>query len=619
MNKNKKELIGAEEIIKKGRYRVNNGEKYETVYLETSADQVIESESQRFVSDEEKATWSSKADGNHNHDDVYAKKNETYSKEVVDEKLSAKAEKVHGHLATDIGTDETHRFVSDAEKTRWNNTHTREEISSITETINNAIEQNEEANTAEHSSIRKDFASADTALDEKITGVKGELDQAVEDLTNLINNGGTANESLAARVDKIEKTDIPAIQTSLSSLEQNITDGLEAVQTQKADKSELTTAVSDLTSKINVKADKKYVDDSLANKADKETTYSKVETDERLAEKANLVHTHSASQITGLGTASSKDVGADAGQIPVLNEHGKLEADILPSIAVNEKFLASTIEEAMGFALEIGDIVILNADSSESLLSTKKESPKENYKLNDEFSSYIASGRLAYICVDDTAMTFEEKFRPLQSSGDSLSRAEIEAMLSKKLNKTEYNSDKNAMEEKINSKANASDVFTKVETNGLLDTKVDKVSGKGLSANDFTNALKDKLEGVEEGANNYVHPTEDGNLHVPATGSSNNGKVLVAGSTPGAMSWTKLSSNHIQTSDEKQFVSAQEKQTWNDKADSNHTHEQYRLISDSLSTDQTKAEINKLKTIISKTEPGSNVQAIGAVWIQEKE
>ena len=37
--------------------------------------------------------------------------------------------------------------------------------------------------------------------------------------------------------------------------------------------------------------------------------------------------------------------------------------------------------------------------------------------------------------------------------------------------------------------------------------------------------------------NNYSHPTGDGNLHVPATGTTNNGKFLKAGSTAGSISW----------------------------------------------------------------------------------
>ncbi len=40
----------------------------------------------------------------------------------------------------------------------------------------------------------------------------------------------------------------------------------------------------------------------------------------------------------------------------------------------------------------------------------------------------------------------------------------------------------------------------------LLNGKVDKVEGKGLSANDYTTPEKTKLAGIAEGANKYVHP-----------------------------------------------------------------------------------------------------------------
>ena len=51
-------------------------------------------------------------------------------------------------------------------------------------------------------------------------------------------------------------------------------------------------------------------------------------------------------------------------------------------------------------------------------------------------------------------------------------------------------------------------------------------------------ADKTKLDGIASGATNYAHPTTDGNLHVLATGTSNNGKVLTAGATAGSLSWT---------------------------------------------------------------------------------
>lgn len=60
----------------------------------------------------------------------------------------------------------------------------------------------------------------------------------------------------------------------------------------------------------------------------------------------------------------------------------------------------------------------------------------------------------------------------------------------------------------LNNKANQSDLNT---TNGNLatlssavDNKVDKVTGKGLSTEDFTTALKDKLNGIESEANKTV-------------------------------------------------------------------------------------------------------------------
>lgn len=44
------------------------------------------------------------------------------------------------------------------------------------------------------------------------------------------------------------------------------------------------------------------------------------------------------------------------------------------------------------------------------------------------------------------------------------------------------------------------------DVESALAKKVDKETGKGLSTNDFTDALKTKLDGIAAGANNYVHP-----------------------------------------------------------------------------------------------------------------
>lgn len=66
------------------------------------------------------------------------------------------------------------------------------------------------------------------------------------------------------------------------------------------------------------------------------------------------------------------------------------------------------------------------------------------------------------------------------------------------------------------------------------------------SVNGFMSSSdKTKLNGVETNANNYVHPTTDGNLHVPATSTTNNGKFLKAGATAGSLSWSSLTATDV--------------------------------------------------------------------------
>lgn len=58
----------------------------------------------------------------------------------------------------------------------------------------------------------------------------------------------------------------------------------------------------------------------------------------------------------------------------------------------------------------------------------------------------------------------------------------------------------------------------------VQQTYVEKVNGKGLSTNDFTNTLLSKLNGIQEGANYYEHPTGGANTTITAA----NGRVLSA-------------------------------------------------------------------------------------------
>jgi hypothetical protein len=56
-----------------------------------------------------------------------------------------------------------------------------------------------------------------------------------------------------------------------------------------------------------------------------------------------------------------------------------------------------------------------------------------------------------------------------------------------------------------------------------------------------------KLDTVATSANNYTHPTGDGNLHVPANGTTNNGKYLQASATAGTYTWEAVDALPTQT------------------------------------------------------------------------
>lgn len=208
-------------------------------------------------------------------------------------------------------------------------------------------------------------------------------------------------------------------------------------------------------------------------------TWSAKKVNDGLAGKAASSHTHTNAQVTGLGTASVANTGTGSGQVPVLDSKGKLLTAILPSMAINETFTAADEAAALKLVVENGDIVIITA------------------------------GAKTCICVDATKTVFTEKFRPLISTADSVSKGEFD---------------------------------------DAMKNKVDKVSGKALSTNDFTAAHKTKVDGIATGANNYVHPTK----HAPSD---------------------------ISTDSNNRFVTDTQKTAWDGKAAGTHTHTDYSLTS----------------------------------------
>ena len=63
----------------------------------------------------------------------------------------------------------------------------------------------------------------------------------------------------------------------------------------------------------------------------------------------------------------------------------------------------------------------------------------------------------------------------------------------------------------------------------------------------FTATLKTKLDGIATGANNYSHPIGDGNVHIPANGTTNTDKYLQATGTAGVYTWATIPATTLAT------------------------------------------------------------------------
>lgn len=90
------------------------------------------------------------------------------------------------------------------------------------------------------------------------------------------------------------------------------------------------------------------------------------------------------------------------------------------------------------------------------------------------------------------------------------------------------------------------DAYTKAETDALLNNKVDKVTGKGLSTNDFTNADKTKLDGIDMSTKQDVLTTAQMNAVnsgiTAAKVAEIDDKAEVSGTNDGT-NWTNITIN----------------------------------------------------------------------------
>lgn len=243
-------------------------------------------------------------------------------------------------------------------------------------------------------------------------------------------------------------------------------------------------------------------------------------------------------KITGLGTASTKDVGSSAGQVPVLDSKGKLDEGVIPSLAIMDSEAVSSQVEMLALDVQKGDIAIRTDINKTFILSGEDPSVLANWlELRTPTDAVLSvAGKVGAVTLNKSDVGLSnvdntsDANKPVSTATQTALNAKVDKVTGKGLSEEDFTSaektklsgiETGAEKNKVNSVAgktgavtlvkgdvglgnvdNTSDLSKPVSTatQTALNNKVDKVSGKGLSTNDFSNTEKNKLAGIETGA-----------------------------------------------------------------------------------------------------------------------
>lgn len=223
--------------------------------------------------------------------------------------------------------------------------------------------------------------------------------------------------------------------------------------------------------------------------------------------------------------------------------------------SINETFVTDNrFVEGAGFSYPKGTNVYWTENNKWKALSgvLSREISKQDYETLSDAEK--KNGTIYYVTDDDYTLSIDSSLsstskNPIQNKVVSNKFAEIETSISSAKSETKTYTDtkianlingapetldtlkevadaitasksvEEALNKAIGTKANDSDLSSHTNDNTIhinkderkkwntVSDKVDKVSGKVLSSNDYTTLEKNKLAGISEGANKYIHPT----------------------------------------------------------------------------------------------------------------
>lgn len=124
---------------------------------------------------------------------------------------------------------------------------------------------------------------------------------------------------------------------------------------------------------------------TLANTGVSAGTFTKVTVDTkgRITKAENIsasdIPTIPTSKVSGLGTAATRNTGTASGNIPLIGSDGKLDAAIMPAIAITDTFVVDSQEDMLATNAQVGDVCIRTDQNKSYILKTAGASTIGNW------------------------------------------------------------------------------------------------------------------------------------------------------------------------------------------------------------------------------------------------
>lgn len=391
-------------------------------------------------------------------------------------------------------SDEITQKLDEAVKTFDNVEAIKQQLEEINTKILQAkasLEKNIETANLKSEDIKKVIAQADAAL-QSFDSRKPEI----ENLKVLVKNASDLNISLQNLLTQIQKAE-------------------EINQTLKTQTETATSVKNDLTAAAQTGENLKQVLSDEITKANQIEPTLKATNQQAESLKTTLVENNQKAENLNksLETNTTKAEGLNTNLQQLISD-GNLTKESLVPIVEDGKVKISTLEDLLsrvGKTKSEVEEIIAQGNLDKYITTVSLDNKLQAYATKDEVDQKVGSITKSSIGlgnVENYVIATQSEAETGTSSTKYMT-PERTAQAIKKLSPAPDLSGyatKNDLES-VDVTGQLGEYAKTADVNSKLDDKVDKVSGKDLSTNDYTTAEKNKLEGISAGANKYVHPS----------------------------------------------------------------------------------------------------------------